>query len=125
MNDYFLFLEEIGITEAQIREAMSRGVDYDPTEIKGIELRPSGIHGTGTFSTRCFALGEHIADGMKMGRWTTLGRFANHSLIPNMRAESAEGSMIFVADRAIRENEELTINYRSVKAAIEKGESDV
>lgn len=117
-QDYLRFLQETGITQQQMETAMALGIDFIPDDIHGIEIRDSKIQGRGTFSTKSFGLGDVIGDGMRRKRWTSLGRFANHSSIPNMRAEKTNNGFCFVAERAIRENEELTVNYRTVKAAL-------
>jgi SET domain-containing protein len=119
-SDFQKFLEEIGVTEAQMADARI-GLDYDPSIADDLfYIKNSRIEGYGAFSLQNFKAGEVIADGMKGKRWTSLGRFAKHSRIGNMRAQRTNNGFCFVAERAIRENEELTVNYRTVKAALTK-----
>ncbi|MEX2216249.1 MAG: nucleotidyltransferase family protein [Phycisphaeraceae bacterium] len=98
------------------------------TRFQKVELRPSGVHGTGVFATRDLKEGELIArfHGRKVGRCgtyvTTMNdkkgrtahyeitgrlRFLNHSCRPNARFDQFR----LLALRPIRAGAELLIDY--------------
>ena len=103
-------------------------------------IRPSPIHGQGTYASRDIAAGARIIEyaGEKITKeeslrrcerdnsyifslsaeqdldgnveWNT-ARFVNHSCAPNCDAELDQGRIWLVARRLIRAGEELTFNY--------------
>lgn len=114
MNDYLAFLEEVGLKEEQ----MQPNGDFIPNESPRVEFRPSAIHGIGMFSRASHQPGQFIADARIGGRWTEAGRFTNHAAVANMQAIGNANYLQFIATALISPGDELTVNYRSVRAAI-------
>lgn len=127
-RDYALFLDQMDMSQDQMDCIVENGTDLVPMPSGfNVELRPSPIHGTGLFATGEIAAGEPICPGRLSGCRTPAGRFINHSPQPNTTSHMHENGDIWaVSLRAIQENEEITIDYRTsmrVNCGIElKGE---
>lgn len=115
MNDFSSFLEEIGLTQAQMDAAaasMPRPLSRLDSEDYFVSL--SEIEGLG-----CFAAVD--IDGL-VGRlrtgddWHEAGRFINHSGTPNACASMDGANMI--AQGKIARGEEITLDYRQVRSCI-------
>jgi SET domain-containing protein len=105
-----------------------------------LNIRDSGIHGTGVFARRAIPNGERVIEyvGDRISKAESLARceannpyiftltetedldgnvdmnparFINHSCSPNCDAELDEERIWIIARRDIREGEELTFNY--------------
>lgn len=69
---------------------------------------------------------EILGAGMIDGKWTVAGRFTNHSDTPNMDViKTKDKGFMFLSNSDIPVGEELTVNYRSVKAVLKKEEHHV
>lgn len=119
MDDFELFLEEIGVTPEQMEEARKEAIDFIPNDQKEVEFHESPIHGVGMFSRINFEKGAYVVDGMRNRKWTEAGRFVNHSSDPNitMGARLLWGFQ-FIAKKAIKVGDEMTVDYRIVRNAI-------
>jgi hypothetical protein len=113
-EDYFLMLNELGITEEQVREQTCNKADqvrllggkYD------FKLGESQIEGTGVFAVADAEIGHVFGPARLNGFRTQLGRYTNHSPNPNCEF-FADGSAVSLrALREVKMDEELTVNYR-------------
>lgn len=124
-EDYAKFLVEIGLTEAQVQRIVHNPHDQSPLpESFGVHLKPSIIHGTGTFVSRDYQPGETIGPARIDAKRTPLGRYTNHSLTPNTAfIPQADGGIVVVAETPIQAGEELTANYRLNRRAATEADS--
>lgn len=111
MTDYEAFLEETGLTQAQMDAAVVEVVPLPILYSKRVRLGASSIAGFGMFADRPFAEGEIIGPMKLSGKWTTLGRYLNHEQSPN--CEVRENN--FHALKPLFRGEELTANYRQIR----------
>lgn len=118
MNDFRAFMDEMGISEQQLRVAEFLSDDGTPSNPADVMTATSEIHGIGLFSARAFNSGECVATALHDLRWTEAGRFANHAKEPNMDARPYERGLNFYARVPINPREELTVNYRSIRDAL-------
>lgn len=119
-TDYYRLLEELGVTEAQVREE----VEADNVIPLGagcwkVKLGHSMIEGRGVFATADIAAGEWIGPARIGDKRTILGRYANHSPTPNaIPVLTDDGGIDLVAAVPIAgcaggmDGDEITINYR-------------
>jgi len=115
-DDFKKFLQEIGMTENEVRSLSERTSDLIELPVwipYKIRLGDSQIEGLGVFATSQIRSGEHIAPA-RVGRNRTIcGRFINHSLEPNAKFIRANGiDLHTVASCLIAEGTEITLNYR-------------
>ncbi|MCJ7807647.1 MAG: SET domain-containing protein-lysine N-methyltransferase [Dehalococcoidia bacterium] len=112
--DYNKAVNDAGFTDAQARyisESLADQVPMPEGEIL-THIAPSAIEGQGVFASTDIASGDRIAPG-RIGTFRTpVGRYANHSSFPNTRYILAGDNIDMYAIKNIRENEELTVNYR-------------
>lgn len=117
MTDFGRFLEEIGLTQAQM-DAAAAAMPAPRKEANArYSVRPSGIHGVG-----CFA-NERISGRvgtLKCGEWFEAGRYINHSPTPNAVARMESGALVAYGE--IGAGEEITLDYRQVRNSMD-GES--
>lgn len=116
-KDFAAFLREKNITQAQLAAAAPL-VRYSPNCPCGLFFAPSPISGMGVYASRPIRKGTIIANAVWRGVWTSLGRFTNHSPQPTAQVEKTSQSVRFVSARPIKPDEEITVNYRDVAAAI-------
>ncbi len=115
-SDFAAFLREQGLHADDVER--TKRLMMEPVPSPGVFVAPSAIEGLGAFAAKPFNRGEVLL-GLVFGQpWTVVGRFANHSMNPNVEAKPASGGVVFVVLRAIAQDEEITVNYRSVKAAL-------
>ena len=108
--DYDLFLKEIDITPEQM-EAAKQAMPQ-PLPSPEISVKESPIEGLGVFTKRPYVASAFIGVLKRGEEWTELGRYINHS--PNSNA-AVHGPRIY-ASVDIHEGDEVTVNYREVKA---------
>jgi len=119
--DYTLLLEERGLTEEQVRAVVENHADLIPLPygMYKFTIADSHIQGRGVFAVSDIAEGEVIAPARIGLCRTPIGRYTNHSKIPNAfpRANGA-GGIDLVAQRPIAgsrgglDGEEITVDYR-------------
>ncbi len=93
-------------------------LDVQEVEVDGVELCKSELHGTGVFATRKFEMGEIIGPAILNGGSTNIGRYANHSEVPNARMivnDKNDIDLVAVKDFDVGE---ITVNYREVMDSI-------
>lgn len=75
------------------------------------EVGPSDIAGLGVFATRDFHPGEHLGPARLAQYRTTLGRYVNHSCLPNVKTAIVGDHVAMVAIKHIKCGDELLSNY--------------
>jgi hypothetical protein len=121
MSDYEQFLQENGLTEEKMQAglAVSR-VDWTPQP--GVLVLPSRVGGNGLFAIEKFEKDETISTIFMDGFWRLSGRYTNHASVPNATVKdfSDRAGKVFglVALKEIFPCEEITVDYRQVKAAM-------
>jgi len=118
-NDYFLLLEECGISHTQARQQSEDESDqmWVDSEITRVDI--SSIEGKGLFATTNIAVGDLICPARIDGKRTQAGRFTNHSLFPNAKMvllSNGDIDLVAIADiegcKGGSIGTEITINYR-------------
>jgi len=86
-DDYAAFLNEYGLTQEVVTHLVENQSDQIPMPagVDSLERLASPIHGDGMFARRDFAEGELIAPARIGDKRTPVGRYLNHSGIPNCR----------------------------------------
>lgn len=118
MDDYLLFLAELGLTQ-EIMDAITpllpKPLPRDPAEL--YYLDDSEVHGTGVFASEDVDgfIGRMWADG----EWYEAGRYLNHMKLPNTEPMMVDGVMILVG--TAQKGDELFVNYRDVKECLDNG----
>lgn len=117
-KDYEAVLLETGWTEQQAREISENKQDQSFVDVisENYYLAPSRLEGIGVFAKRDFCEQEIIGFGLDQDLRTQLGRYTNHSLNPNMIFKMCNNSVEGIACKAIKKDEEITVNYRQVYA---------
>lgn len=113
-KDFENVLEESGFTADQARhetEIEEDRIDIDLDEI-GLSIRTSPIEGVGVFVVNNIGKDELIGPARMDGMRTQLGRYINHSPIPNAVIRQVHDDLYVVALSGIIAGEEITIDYR-------------
>lgn len=121
-DDYEKFLEEVDLTEDQVRrESEFEGdlIDLPEGYSAVLSVRNSDIEGKGVFTSWPFEENQIIAPVRIDGKRTILGRYLNHSADPNCKFVPLPcGDIILVTRRCVSgckggdQGEELTVDYR-------------
>lgn len=114
MSDFDLYLKEIGFTNQQLLDWMEYNDRYYLIEIKSdvYYKAVSKIQGQGLFANKSILEGEVIGEATIGDKRTTLTRYINHSLDPNVVFKMINNQVIGFALKKIKKNEELVVNYR-------------
>lgn len=125
-DDYEILLDEIGLTDKQIREETENEENLMPfpgTTVR-VKVSDSAIEGKGLFSLFPIKQGEIIVPARIGDKRTPAGRYTNHSARPNATVIQDGDILFLVAIRDIDgckgggQGEEITIDYReALKAA--------
>jgi quercetin dioxygenase-like cupin family protein len=112
--DYIQAITEGGFSDAEARRLSENLTDQIPMpeSEKLTYISPSSIEGQGVFASEDIASGARIAPGRIGPFRTSVGRYANHSSFPNTQYLLAGDNIDMYALKDIRENEELTVDYR-------------
>lgn len=111
-NDFLLFLEETGLTLADVDNAIKHlptPLPADPRE--HYYIGQSDIHGKGVMANA--AVDGFVGVMWSDEEWYEAGRYINHSPTPNGRPLLTEGVMILIA--TADQDEEITVDYRDVR----------
>lgn len=121
-NDYQKFLDEVGLTEDEVRresEFEDDLIDMPEGFSSVITVRKSSIEGKGIFVSWPFESGSIIGPVRIGGKRTPLGRYLNHSGSPNAKfIEVENGDIILIALHDIAgcrggdQGTEITVDYR-------------
>lgn len=117
-NDFKSFLEERGFEEDTFLKIVQNKNDMQDIDLESYELglSDSRIQGMGLFTNKARNRGDFIAPARIKNMRTDVGRFTNHSITPNSTFIFEGEDMHMVALFDIKNNEELTVNYREVEA---------
>lgn len=111
-KDYALVLKEFNISHETAKIETLNENDQISIKLDRVEIAPSKIEGMGIFSTLIFQKGDIVGQARIHGKRTQLGRYTNHSDLPNsIMILKDNGNMDLVAMRTIFK-EEITIDYR-------------
>ena len=112
--DYNNAITEAGFTDVQARWLSENLEDQVPMPEDELltYIASSAIEGQGVFASTDIASGGRIAPGRIGSLRTPVGRYANHSSFPNTQYILAGDNIDMYAIKNIRENEELTVDYR-------------
>jgi hypothetical protein len=115
-SDYQLLLQDMNMTEKQVREVVDNendmielGLDFD-----FLEVAESKIQGKGLFSKLDLLEGNPVCPSRVKDKRTIAGRYTNHSFHPNCKMVVEESHVMLVATKFIAAGQELTVNYREV-----------
>lgn len=122
--EYKNVIEELDINESTVQRMLTTDDLIDQPE-NWIEIKESDIQGVGVFTTQDIKSGEHIATARVKDNRTPAGRYANHSDCPNAVCKLNEQYMVFSAIEDIKENSEITLDYRNVRDTAMKLDGDV
>ena len=123
--DFAALVKEAGFDEATVRTQSEFEGDQMPLPdgFAKVTVRPSPIEGLGVFLSAPAEQGELIGPARLSGFRTPLGRYTNHSLVPNAAFVKADNGDIYLyALRRIAgcaggsQGEEVTIDYRQALA---------
>ena len=128
-QDYSAMLDEFGITEEQVTAEALRDDNVIPMPYGTYKFKigDSPINGKGIFATAHIKAGDVIGPARIDDQRTILGRYTNHSPMPNAYPVRREGRNVdFVALHDITgcqggmDGEEITVDYRQcLKIVIE------
>lgn len=119
--DYLDLLDELQITEEQVQEQVQLNDICDYVLPENIRLANSPIHGKGIFATASIPKNTKIALAKINDERTLVGRYTNHSNIPNctmVLLDNGDIELHSIADivgcLGGQLGDELTVNYRDV-----------
>lgn len=107
-----------GYTPERMHELSVDPSTLDDAPLKGVEVKPSEIHGQGLFATQDYAAGAVICKTVRGEKRTLAGRYSNHSPIPNAVAANTNDDWAFVALHDIAVGDEITTDYGETIAII-------
>lgn len=111
-DDFQLFLQEIGLTQEDLDEALPKmppPLPRDPSE--KYYVADSAVQGLGVFASE--DVDGFIGRMWDDGDWYEAGRYLNHSPSPNCRPIKVDGVVILIGEA--KADEELFVNYRDVR----------
>ena len=114
MRDFDLYLKEIGFTNKQLLDWMEYNDKYYLIEVESDTYykAPSKIQGHGLFAAKNILKDEIIGEATIDDKRTTLTRYINHSLSPNVVFKMINNQVNGFALKKIKKDEELLVNYR-------------
>lgn len=119
--DFEKFIQEIGVNAHQLRSAELTATCI-PKAQKYFQVGNSKIDRLGMIAVECLFSGTDII--ARVGQnWTTMGRFVNHSKTPNFKAYQFGYDVHFLLQHDLVTGEEATIDYRQLKAVLDKSDS--
>jgi len=133
-DDFHKLLDEYGISAQTVREQSENVVDQTqmPYGAWQFKTNHSPIQGTGVFLTADAPAGSVVGPARLAGLRTPLGRYTNHSPMPNARMDllpNGDIQLVLVRDvhgcKGGENGEEVTIDYRqalSLSGVYPKGE---
>ena len=113
-NDYLKFISDMGLSNTEVHSLVENSEDQVPMPANETltYVAPSAIDGTGVFAAADIESGARIAPGRIGVFRTPVGRYTNHSSFPNTYYAISGDNIDMYALRNIREDEELTVDYR-------------
>ena len=121
INDFDLFLKEYEITEYDLNIWMEQMDVNNLVEVESVNYykKKSQVHGFGLFANKDFKKDDHlgiVVIGDKrctLGRWTNHGKNNNVDFIYCNYDDYNEIKCICIANKNIKKNQELIVNYRN------------
>lgn len=118
--DFYNLLSEFGITEETVKTQTENEDDQIPMPKGSYKFSTSKslIEGKGIFATSLILSGEIIGPARIEGKRTPIGRFTNHSKVPNAKMIEVNNDIYLVAVSDINGckagylGDEITTNYR-------------
>lgn len=114
-SEFELLCEELGYTPEQVREISENTGDMISIDNDGVYIADSDIEGKGVFATKDYKAGETVGVSRIQFDRTELGRYTNHSFKNNAKCVVMNKSIFFVANREIKKDEEITVDYREAR----------
>jgi hypothetical protein len=115
MDDFAMFLDEIGVSQEQMDAAASAmPAPLRREDAANYCVRPSPIHGAGCFATA--DINGLIGRLRHKDDWYEAGRYINHSLTPNAKAVRHDEALF--AYGSVSHGDEITLDYRQVRDAM-------
>jgi hypothetical protein len=121
-DDFLALIDQAGFSPETVRQQSENEADQIPMpdgEGVKVTIRTSTIEGKGVFLSAPAEAGEIIAPARINGMRTPVGRFTNHSLVPNAKfVKSDSGDIYLVATQRIAgcaggsAGDEVTVDYR-------------
>lgn len=115
MDDWGLFLEEVGLTQ-EIMDEVARKLPPPLKEEDALYfVSSSDIAGRGIFVKQDL---NGFLGVLRIGdEWTVAGRYANHSPSPNTVPIKFKDQIAMYGE--VNKGEEITLNYRDIRRLIE------
>ena len=111
-DDHSRFKKEYKINNELEQFVLSITSDLDLSEMPGVKLSESSIHGLGVFGDQ-FKKGNVIGYARLNGFRTILGRYANHAKECNAKPIKIGENILLYAIKNIY-GKEITVNYRNM-----------
>src|SRR3990167_11278251 len=130
-QDYLLALQDVSISHALARQQTLNETDQISMPLGHYKfmLGKSPIDGQGIFATANIQPNEVIGPGRINGKRTPIGRYTNHSVLPNARMTATNGDIYLIAAKPIQgqcggmRGDEITVDYRqSIAENVKSGE---
>jgi hypothetical protein len=130
-QDFRELIQKAGFTEELVRQQSENEDDQIamPEGFPNVTVRASSIEGKGVFLTYPVKAGEIIGPGRLQGKRTPIGRYTNHSMMPNAKFVKNGDDIWLVALQDIHgcmggnQGDEVTVNYRQALALSGIGEA--
>lgn len=121
MSDFEDFLAEQGLNQENLTDAEKwiGPLAEDNSKEKFHFIGTSEIQGKGVFANRFLPMGRAVGR-LKIGsQWTEMGRYMNHSKESKISLVKSNGTIYVYVIEPIKEFDEITVNYRDVKRALQ------
>ena len=114
-NDFEEAVSELGYSLSDVDEVSNITSDLVPMP-KGLKvtIMDSSIHGKGVFATEDITSGESVGLARIDKDRTPIGRYLNHSKVPNGEMIEHGKDVLLIAIHPINSGAEITVNYRQV-----------
>jgi hypothetical protein len=112
IDDHEAFKKEYKITNELEKLVLDITSDLDLSDIQGVKLNNSDIHGLGVFAED-FKKGKIIGYARLDGNRTILGRYTNHAKSHNAKPLKNGNNIMLYAIKDIYQ-EEITVDYRDM-----------
>ena len=112
IDDHEAFKKEYKITDELEKLVLDITSDLDLSDIQGVKLSNSNIHGLGVFA-ESFKKDKIIGYARLDGNRTILGRYTNHAKSHNAKPIKIGNNIMLYAVKDI-EQEEITVDYRDM-----------
>ena len=124
-SDYKRLLDDLGMTEAQVRAEVECQTDYLPDFDVGklLTVKPSPIQGVGMFAAADIHAGQRVATARVGDMRTPAGRLVNHSPEPNAVMLPVGNEVALFSTCEIRAGDEVVTDYRETIKTLSEARS--